>query len=73
MTRTSIEVLAIFLMFALSVSLHFIWMGAFLNGGELTITINTYGEMWIEYVLWVAVTAIISVGFTEYLNRGSEG
>jgi len=72
MTRPAIEVFAVFLMFALSACLHFVWMGAFLNGGQITITINQYSEMWVEYVIWIFVTAIVSVGFAEYLNRGTQ-
>lgn len=71
MSRSAIEVFAVFMMFALSVILHFVWMQAFLNGGRVTITIDAYGEMWAEYALWVVLAAVISVGFAEYLNRGS--
>jgi succinate dehydrogenase hydrophobic anchor subunit len=55
-------------MFALSIALYIIWFLAFLNDGTLTVSINDYSEMWIEYVLWVLVTAIITIGFTDYLN-----
>jgi hypothetical protein len=58
-------------MFALSVILHFVWMQAFLNGGRVTIAIDMYGEMWVEYALWVVVAAVVSVGFAQYLDRGS--
>jgi len=68
MSRSPIEVTAVFLMFALSIALYIIWFLAFLNDGTLTVSINDYSEMWIEYVLWVLVTAIITIGFTDYLN-----
>lgn len=69
MTRRPVEVFAVFLMFALSVTLHSVWMQAFLNGGQITIAINIYNEMWFEYVLWVVVAAIVSVGFAEYVTN----
>jgi hypothetical protein len=71
MTRSAVEVFAVFMMFALSVILHFVWMQAFLNGGRVTIAIDMYGEMWVEYALWVVVAAVVSVGFAQYLDRGS--
>lgn len=71
MTRSAVEVFAVFIMFALSVILHFVWMQAFLNGGRVTIAIDMYGEMWVEYALWVVVAAVVSVGFAQYLDRGS--
>lgn len=50
-------------------TLYVVWTAAFLEGGRLTVTIDRYNEMWIEYVMWVVVTVVITIGFTDYLNR----
>lgn len=73
MSRSLVEVLAVFMMFALSLGLYLVWFLAFLNGGEVTVIIDQYGEMWLEYLMWVVVTAVITIGFTDYLNGPSDG
>lgn len=60
--RRLIAVLAIFEAFALSLCMMNLWYLAFLNGGTVTISINSYGEMWPEYLLWLVVTPILVLG-----------
>jgi hypothetical protein len=70
MSRSRLEVLAVFLMFVLSLGMYLVWFTAFVAGGRVTVAINEAGEMWLEYVVWMVVTAVICVGFTDYLKRG---
>lgn len=64
-----IEVLGIFSMFALSIVSYLVWWLAFRKGGHLRLHINMFGEMWIEYLLWVIVTPIITLSMYYYLKQ----
>ena len=66
--RAFVEILAIFLMFGLSVLVFQLWWLAFAGGGEVTIAIDTFGEMWFEYALWFVLAPIITLGFYFYLT-----
>jgi hypothetical protein len=72
MSRSRMEVLAVFLMFVLSLCMYLVWFTAFVAGGSVTVAINEAGEMWVEYAVWIVVTAVICVGFTDYLNRSAD-
>ena len=39
-----------------------IWYLARLNGQSITLRINAYGEMWVEYVLWLVLTPVLVLG-----------
>ena len=65
--RALVEILAIFLMFGLSVLVFQLWWLAFVGGGQVTISIDTFGEMWFEFVLWFVIAPIILVGFLHYV------
>lgn len=67
--RQFIELLAIIWMTGFSLILGLIWAVAFLNGGKIVVSINQYGELWPEFLLWILITIIITVGLTSYLER----
>lgn len=64
-----IEVLGIFSMFALSVVVYLLWWLAFREGGQLRLRIDMFGEMWVEYVLWIIVTPLITLALYYYLKQ----
>lgn len=64
-----IEILGIFSMFALSVVVYLVWWLAFREGGQLSLHINLFGEMWVEYLLWVVVTPLITLAMYYYLKQ----
>jgi len=66
-----IELLGIFSMFGLSVFAYLAWWLAFQNGGSVRIDITVFGEMWVEYLLWLFVTPLITLGVYYYLERGA--
>lgn len=61
--RRLVALLALFEMAALSVVLANLWFLAFRNGGRVTLHIDLFGEMWIEYVLWLLLTPVLVLGF----------
>jgi uncharacterized membrane protein len=67
--REAIEILGIFSMFAMSVVVYLLWWLAFREGGQLRVRIDAFGEMWVEYVLWVVVTPIITLALYYYLKQ----
>ena len=64
-----IEVLGIFSMFALSVVVYLVWWLAFREGGQLRLSIDLFGEMWVEYLLWIVVTPVITLAMYYYLKQ----
>lgn len=72
--KEAIEILGIFSMFALSVLVYLLWWLAFREGGQLRLHLNLFGEIWVEYLLWILVTPLITLGMYYYLkeeNRSS--
>jgi len=67
-----IEILGIFSMFALSVVVYLLWWLAFREGGELTLYLDMFGEMWVEYVLWIIVTPLITLAMYYYLKQENQ-
>lgn len=67
--KEAIEILGIFSMFAMSVVLYLVWWLAFREGGQLRIHVNMFGEMWVEYLLWVIVTPLITLAMYYYLKQ----
>ena len=57
-----IALIAIFEAFALSLFMMNVWYLALLNGESITLQINSYGEMWLEYILWMILTPILVLG-----------
>jgi len=57
-----ISLIAVFEAFALSVFMINIWYLALLNGQSITLRIDAYGEMWVEYVLWLVLTPVLVLG-----------
>lgn len=66
--RELIEILGIFSMFGLSVFVYLVWWLAFQRGGRIWVEINTFGEMWFEYALWLIVTPLITLSMYYYLK-----
>ena len=67
--KEAIEILGIFSMFALSVVAYLVWWLALRKGGQLQLSIKMFGEMWIEYLLWVIVTPLITLAMYYYLKQ----
>lgn len=67
--KEAIEILGIFSMFALSVVVYLVWWVAFRAGGQLHLRIDMFGEMWVEYLLWVIVTPLITLAMYYYLKQ----
>jgi uncharacterized membrane protein len=67
--KEAIEILGIFSMFALSVFVYLVWWLAFQEGGQIWLNINIFGELWLEYVLWVVVTSLITLAMYYYLKQ----
>jgi uncharacterized membrane protein len=68
-----VTVIAVFEAFSLAVVLINVWFVAMLNGGSMRIAIDAYGEMWLEYVLWLVLTPVLVVGFYYALEELSVG
>lgn len=64
-----IEILGIFLMFGLSVVTYLVWWLAFREGGAVSIRVDLIGEMWVEYVLWIVITPLITLSLYYYLKQ----
>jgi len=51
--------------------LQFTWYSAFFNGDQVTVTINDYGEKWVEFTLIPVFNFIAVIGwffmFTDHL------
>lgn len=71
--RHVVEVLGIFSMFACTLLFFGIWMLAYLNGGRVLVSIDRFGEMYVELALWVAVAAMCSVALHSYIRGGRRG
>lgn len=67
--RRIIEALAVVATFASTVTFYLVWWIAYVNGGRAVVAINVVGEAWLEYLLWILVTAVIAVGLTEWVHR----
>lgn len=67
--KEAIEIFGIFSMFALSVVVYLVWWLAFREGGQLYLRIDMFGEMWVEYLLWVIVTPLITLAMYYYLKQ----
>lgn len=68
-TRQLVEVLGVFTMFGFTVFAYLAWFLAFVSGGRTWISINIVGEMYVEYLLWIVVTAIVTLSFYYYLTE----
>ena len=66
--KEAIEVLGIFSMFALSVFAYLVWWLAFQGGGRVTVDVNVVGEMWLEFLLWLVLTPLITLSMYYYLR-----
>lgn len=66
--RQLVEVLGIFTMFGFTVFAYLTWFLAFLSGGRAWIHVNVVGEMYVEYLLWLVVTALVTLSFYYYLT-----
>ena len=67
--KEGIEVLGIFLMFALSIFSYLIWWLAFQQGGRIWVDVNFVGEMWVEYAMWGVITPLITLSMYYYLKQ----
>jgi len=64
-----ITVIAVFEAFSLSIVLMNVWFVAMLNGGTMRLSIDAYGEMWAEYVLWLVLTPVLLLGLYYVLEE----
>jgi uncharacterized membrane protein len=64
-----VTVIAVFEAFSLAIIFINVWFVAMLNGGTMRIAIDAYGEMWLEYVLWLVLTPVLVVGFYYALEE----
>jgi len=39
-----------------------VWLLAMINGGTITVSVDMFGEMWPEYVLWFLIWPIMTLG-----------
>ena len=66
--RELVEVLGVFIMFAFTLFAYLAWFLAFVSGGRAYIHVNVIGEMYVEYLIWIVVTAIVTLSFYYYLT-----
>lgn len=66
--KEAIEILGVFSMFALSVFAYLVWWLAFRNGGRVTVDVTVAGEMWLEFLLWLVLTPLITLSMYYYLR-----
>lgn len=64
-----VAVAALFEAFSLSILFINGWFVAMLNGGSVTVSIDAFGEMWFEYVLWLVLTPVLLLGFHYLLEE----
>jgi len=70
--KSRVEVLAIALLLALSITLTVIFNIAVLNGGQTVVKVNKYGEMIPELLLLTLfVWPVISVGIYQWHRNSS--
>lgn len=67
--RRLIEIWSITVAHALTLLLLLIWIGAYVNGNSLVVTINEYGEKYPELIIWAVVVPALTVGLHNYLSR----
>lgn len=67
-SRDDIEVLAIAWMFGFSLLIYLVWVLAYLNDGTVTVVIDMFGEMPLEFALWLIVIPVLAVGLHNYLE-----
>lgn len=60
--RRLVALLALFEMATLSIVTANVWFFAFRNGGRVTVHVDLFGEMWVEYVLWLVLTPVLVLG-----------
>lgn len=73
MDRRVVQDLAILWTFGLSVLLCAVWWTAAFQGGTTTVHVDAYGEMFLEFLVWLVVSPVIAVGLGEYLRGGRSG
>ena len=66
-----LAVVAMFEAFSLSVLMLNGWFVASLHGGTVTVSVDAFGEMWVEYVLWLVLTPVLVLGFHYALEEVS--
>jgi len=67
MSKPWVEVLGIAFMLAFSITFAAIFANALANGGETTVYINKYNEMWVEAVVFYLIAMpTIAVGLHRY-------
>lgn len=58
---------------SLAINLVMIFFLAFFNGGEVLVTFNTFGEQWVEAVLfpvWIVMGVVMLVRLGRKLDEG---
>ncbi|WP_436932805.1 hypothetical protein [Halosimplex halobium] len=69
--RRLIATISTFVTFALSLLVITVWFLAAATDGGLTLTVNSYGERWVEYLLWLVLTPTLVLGM-HYTLRSLE-
>lgn len=62
-----VKILAVFELAVLAFFAFIIWFSAFLNGGQITIYVNTFGEKWVEFGIFLILIPIITIGLNRLL------
>ncbi len=66
---------AVGLTLALAVNMVIVFFLAFLNGGECLVTVNTFGEQWVEAVLfpvWVIMGTVTLIRLTRQARKSRD-
>jgi hypothetical protein len=61
--------LSTFLLFGLSLTFSYIWLIAFVRGGTARVSVNRFGEQWIELVLIFGVVWPVIIYGTYWTMR----
>lgn len=69
--RESVEIGGILSAFMGTIALLTIWTFVYVNGGSVTITVTTFGERYVELVLFWLTVPVLGVSLWLYL-RGPE-
>jgi hypothetical protein len=60
--RGLIKTLAFVFTWQVTMLVAILWFGARANGGTLTIMIDEFDEAGVEYLLWLVVTPLVTLG-----------
>jgi len=67
--RELVDVVGVWLLAAATLSFGVVWMTAFVNGEPVLVSINAYGERWVEFGAWL-VTSVFGTVAVHDETRG---